>query len=116
MSCGCVCWCYRSLHWNTEVCNVDVCVGVTGRCIGTLKGHEDEVLDVAFDYTGQHLLTASADATARCYNAVNHNLITKFEGHEGEISKVGLGHSWCCCQFTWPYLSLTAFLFLPCHL
>ena len=61
---------------------------VAGRCIGTLKGHEDEILDVSFDYTGQHLLTASADATARCYSAVHQNLICKFEGHDGEISKV----------------------------
>jgi WD40 repeat protein len=34
------------------------------------------------------LLTASADGTARCYNAVTHQLISRFEGHEGEISKV----------------------------
>ena len=66
--------------------SIDFC-GV-GRCIGTLRGHDDEVLDVAFDFTGQMLLTASADGTARCYNAVSHNLISKFEGHEGEISKV----------------------------
>ena len=56
--------------------------------MGTLRGHEDEVLDVAFDMTGQYLLTASADGTARCYNATTHTLISKFEGHEGEISKV----------------------------
>lgn len=65
-------------------------VFVAGRCIGTLKGHDDEVLDVAFDYTGQYLLTASADGTARCYNAVTQNLVSKLEGHEGEISKVKL--------------------------
>lgn len=65
-----------------------ITISVLGRCIGTLRGHDDEVLDVAFDYTGQMLLTASADGTARCYNAVSHNLISKFEGHEGEISKV----------------------------
>ena len=59
-----------------------------GRLNGTLKGHEDEVLDVAFDMKGQHLLTASADGTARCYDATNHKLVSKFEGHEGEISKV----------------------------
>ena len=78
----------------------EVCLCRTGRCIGTLKGHEDEVLDVAFDYTGQHLLTASADGTARCYNAINHNLVTKFEGHEGEISKVGLCQLCFRCLFT----------------
>ena len=59
-----------------------------GKCIGTLRGHDDEVLDVAFDFTGQYLLTASADGTARCYNSVTHNCVSKFEGHEGEISKV----------------------------
>ena len=56
--------------------------------MGTLRGHDDEVLDVTFDYTGQYLLTASADSTARVYNAFTHNLISKLEGHEGEISKV----------------------------
>ena len=56
--------------------------------MGTLRGHDDEVLDVTFDYTGQYLLTASADSTARCYNVTTHQLISKLEGHEGEISKV----------------------------
>ena len=60
----------------------------TGRCLGTLRGHEDEVLDVQFDATGQYLLTASADGTARCYNTTTHQLESKMEGHEGEISKV----------------------------
>jgi len=46
------------------------------------------VLDIAFDYTGQRLLTASADGTARCYNSTTHSLLSKMEGHEGEISKV----------------------------
>ena len=74
-----------------------VCVCATGRCVGTLKGHEDEVLDVSFDYTGQHLLTASADGTGRCYNALTHNLVSKFEGHEGEISKVSVFILWATC-------------------
>ena len=60
-----------------------------GQCIGTLSGHDDEVLDVAFDLTGQYLLSASADSTARVYNATTHQLVSKLEGHEGEISKVG---------------------------
>ena len=59
-----------------------------GQCIGTLSGHDDEVLDVTFDYTGQYLLTASADSTARLYNVATQQLLTKLEGHEGEISKV----------------------------
>jgi len=63
-------------------------VCIEGRCLGTLTGHDDEVLDVAFDYTGQYLLSASADGTARVYNAITHQLISKLEGHEGEVSKV----------------------------
>ena len=46
------------------------------------------MLDVAFDFTGQHLATASADGTARVYNAITHNCVAKLEGHEGEVSKV----------------------------
>lgn len=61
---------------------------IIGQCIGTLSGHEDEVLDVAFDFSGQYLLSASADGTARVYNATTHQLISKLEGHESEISKV----------------------------
>lgn len=46
------------------------------------------MLDVAFDFSGQYLLSASADGTARVYNATTHQLISKLEGHESEISKV----------------------------
>ena len=27
------------------------------------RGHDDEVLDVAFDYTGERIVTASSDGT-----------------------------------------------------
>jgi len=67
-----------------------------GRCLGTLTGHEDEVLDVGFDFTGQYLLSASADGTGRIYNATTHQLISKLQGHEGEISKVTLASSDLC--------------------
>ena len=36
------------------------------------RGHKDEVLDVAFDSTGQQLVTASADGE-RCHYATRHN-------------------------------------------
>jgi dynein assembly factor with WDR repeat domains 1 len=62
----------------------------SGQCRGVLIGHEDEVLDVVFDYTGQFIATASADCTARIYNAFNYELISKLEGHQGEISKVNM--------------------------
>ncbi|KAG2462270.1 DAW1 factor, partial [Polypterus senegalus] len=35
-----------------------------GKRLATLTGHEEEVLDVCFDYTGQFIATASADASS----------------------------------------------------
>ena len=35
----------------------------SGQCISTLRGHNDEILDVAFNLTGSKLVTASADGT-----------------------------------------------------
>ena len=40
----------------------------SGKCITTLSGHVDEVLDLAFNSTGTKLVTASADTTARVYD------------------------------------------------
>ncbi|NXC83816.1 DAW1 factor, partial [Cercotrichas coryphoeus] len=64
--------------WNAE----------TGTHIATLAGHSKEVLDVCFDYAGQRIATASADGSARVYNAGTKQCIAKLEGHEDEISKV----------------------------
>ncbi|NXK60051.1 DAW1 factor, partial [Sylvietta virens] len=61
---------------------------VTGTHIATLAGHSKEVLDVCFDYAGQRFATASADGSARVYNAGTKQCIAKLEGHEDEISKV----------------------------
>ena len=40
----------------------------SGKCVETLRGHVDEVLDICFNATGTRLVTASADGTARFYN------------------------------------------------
>ncbi|NXL73042.1 DAW1 factor, partial [Leptocoma aspasia] len=61
---------------------------VTGTHLATLAGHSKEVLDVCFDYAGQRIATASADGSARVYNAGTKQCIAKLEGHEDEISKV----------------------------
>uniref|UniRef100_A0A670YQ61 Dynein assembly factor with WD repeats 1 n=1 Tax=Pseudonaja textilis TaxID=8673 RepID=A0A670YQ61_PSETE len=36
---------------------------LTGKRVATLTGHDDEVLDVCFDYTGQRIASASADGS-----------------------------------------------------
>ncbi|KAH0624028.1 hypothetical protein JD844_007319, partial [Phrynosoma platyrhinos] len=61
---------------------------LTGKRVATLSGHDDEVLDVCFDYTGQRIATASADGSARVYDAETKKCIAKLEGHGGEISKI----------------------------
>ncbi|NXU66469.1 DAW1 factor, partial [Horornis vulcanius] len=75
-----------------EVISGRLCVqlwdAVTGTHIATLAAHSKEVLDVCFDYAGQRIATASADGSARVYNAGTKQCIAKLEGHEDEISKV----------------------------
>ena len=53
-----------------------------------MRGHDDEVLDVVFDTTGQYIATASADKTGRVYDALNQLCIATLTGHQAEISKV----------------------------
>ena len=57
-------------------------------CSFCFSGHDDEILDVSFDYTGQYIVTGSADGSGRVYNATTHQCVCKLEGHDGEISKV----------------------------
>ena len=61
----------------------------TGKCVETLRGHVDEVLDLSFNATGTRLVTGSADGTGRVYNVNTGACIGILTGHEGEISKVG---------------------------
>lgn len=80
----------------------------TGGCIATLRGHEDEVLDIAFDWTGHKVASASADGnflawwlisntqplisfilgSGRLYDVRTHTCYATLDGHESEISKV----------------------------
>ncbi|NXD21064.1 DAW1 factor, partial [Spelaeornis formosus] len=80
------------VNYSKEAVQCPLCVqlwnAVTGTHIATLAGHSREVLDVCFDYTGQRIATASADGSARIYNAGTKQCIAKLEGHEDEISKV----------------------------
>ena len=58
---------------------------------------------MCFNTTGNRLVTASADCTARVYNVMTGACISILIGHEGEISKAGL--------FFYPLLS-SFFLYL----
>lgn len=69
----------------TRSIEANICLG---ECIATMRGHDDEVLDVVFDSTGQYIATASADKTGRVYDALNQLCIATLSGHQAEISKI----------------------------
>ena len=52
------------------------------RAIG-LKGHEDSVRSAAFSPSGRHIITASADNTARVWGADGSGPVLTLRGHEG---------------------------------
>ena len=52
----------------------------TGKCIETLRGHLDEVLDISYNSTGTRLVTGSADGTARVYNTNTGSCISILTG------------------------------------
>lgn len=57
-------------------------------CLGTLRGHEDEVLDVALDCQGARLASASSDACARLWSISGEfKELAVLEGHHEEVSK-----------------------------
>lgn len=59
------------------------------KTLNTFNDHQDEVLDICFDYPGKHLATASSDCTARVYNVEgNFELISVMGGHCDEVSRL----------------------------
>ena len=78
----------------------------SGTCVHTLRGHNDEILDVSFNTTGSKLVTASADHSSRVYNTTTGACHAILAGHEGEISKVG----WCLVVVYWLFRAVLRFL------
>jgi dynein assembly factor with WDR repeat domains 1 len=60
----------------------------SGQCVHTLRGQNDEILDVRFNAIGSKLVTASADSTSRVFNIANDERQAILICHEGEISKI----------------------------
>jgi WD40 repeat protein len=59
----------------------------TGKPLGTLEGHADDVTDLAFSPEGQRLVTASRDGTARLWDL--ESLESRaLRGHEGGVIHV----------------------------
>jgi WD40 repeat protein len=60
---------------------------VSGGLIGTLRGHDDEVLSLRFSPDGRSIVTASMDGTARIWSVRDDTLPTIL-GHRGEVRAV----------------------------
>ena len=56
------------------------------RLMGTFKGHEDRVLSAAFSPDGLRIVTASADRTARVWDAASGAELLTLAGHEGAVT------------------------------
>jgi WD40 repeat protein len=61
--------------WNAE----------TGTLLATLQGHQDRISSVTFSPDGKHLLTTSADGTARIWDAKTTEIRFVLRGHKGTV-------------------------------
>ncbi|MGE3804938.1 MAG: WD40 repeat domain-containing protein [Gemmataceae bacterium] len=59
-----------------------------GRLIGTLSGHDDVVFGVAFDRTGQKLVSASFDKTVRIWDVASRKEVQNYTGHSDFVYAV----------------------------
>lgn len=64
-------------------------------CIGTLLGHYDEVLDIALNYQGLKLASASSDSTARMWDiSGDFKELFVLDDHREEVSTSKFKKQW----------------------
>jgi WD40 repeat protein len=57
-----------------------------------LRGHSDQITDLAFAPDGKRLLSGSRDGTARMWDVVTQLQVGVLRGHEGSVTSVAFGH------------------------
>ncbi len=62
----------------------------SGKVVATLAGHEAAVTSIAFNKTGSHVITGSADKTARVWALAGAKELIKHEGYPGPVVAVAL--------------------------
>lgn len=63
-----------------------------GQFVRFLAGHQATVLDIALASDGVHLLTGSADETAKLWNKDTGAVIRTFEGHDFDVTAVAISN------------------------
>ena len=83
-----VCW-LPQFNFGSDLCisgSIDRTCKVwdvaSGQCVHTLRGHNDEILDVSFNTTGSKLVSASADGTSRVFNTNTGACQVRFDNKE----------------------------------
>jgi WD40 repeat protein len=66
------------------------------KTVGELTGHEGPVISAAFSPDGKHIITVSADQTARLWEIFSSTQ---------EFLASGPSHAWCIDMEKWPYLT-----------
>lgn len=64
----------------------------SGQLVSELRGHEKAVLSVAFDKSGERLITGSADGTIKLWEVKTGKVISTFKGHRDVIFDVAFSN------------------------
>lgn len=65
-------------NWKRLTCTcLQLWEAVSGKCVATLVGHTEEVLDVCFDLSGQLIATASADGEIVKSHTISNTVVLK---------------------------------------
>jgi WD40 repeat protein len=60
----------------------------SGRLLQTMKGHQREILSIAFEPSGKQIASASGDGTIKLWEATSGKLIRTLEGHTNGVTCV----------------------------
>ena len=98
----------------------------TMRCIRTLRGHQEPMLDMVFDSTGTFVATGSSDRTARVWDMRGGFATHNFRGHSGIVNMVRfhpdpvrlllVTGSEDCSARVWSLRDKTCIATLGCHM
>ena len=72
---------------SAEVVNI-----ATARKVGTLEGHTDEVLCIAWSPDGDRIATGSRDGTIGIWDGATFDLLVRLEGHTDYVADIAWSH------------------------